>query len=69
MTPRGDTYKDAAKEVNKRLNHYCKQNQWKIIRHTNITEKVLNRGGLQLTKQGNEVLRKNFVKCLTNNNA
>ena len=68
LTPRRDTYKDAAKEVNKRLNHYCKQNQWKIIRHTNISEKVLNRGGLHLTKQGNEVLHKNFVKCLTKNN-
>ena len=64
LTTRKDSFKDSVKDVNKLLNKYCKQNQWTLVRHSNISDKSLNRGGLHLNKQGNENLHKNFVKCL-----
>ena len=66
LTTRNDTFKGAAKQVNKQLADYCKQNDWNLIRHQNISIKSLNRGGLHLTKSGNELLFKNFVKHLKN---
>ena len=66
LTTRNDTFKDAAKQVNKQLADHCKQNDWNLIRHQNISVKSLSRGGLHLTKSGNELLYKNFVKHLKN---
>ena len=64
---RKDAHKESVKFVNKLLIKYSKQHHWTLVRHSNITEKVLNRGGLHLTKQGNELLYKNFASCLANN--
>ena len=64
LTMRKDAHKESVKCVNKLLIKYSKQHQWSLVRHSNITEKVLNRGGLHLTKQGNELLYKNFAACL-----
>ena len=64
LTTRKDAHKESVKSVNKLLIKYSKQHQWSLVRHSNITEKVLNRGGLHLTKQGNELLYKNFASCL-----
>ena len=51
--------KESVKSVNKLLIKYSKQHQWSLVRHSNITEKVLNRGGLHFTKQGNELIIRN----------
>ena len=64
LTTRKDAHKESVKSVNKLLIKYSKQHQWSLVRHSNITEKVLNKGGLHLTKQGNELLYKNFASCL-----
>ena len=64
LTTRKDVHKESIKSVNKLLIKYSKQHQWSLVRHSNITEKGLNRGGLHLTKQGNELLYKNFASCL-----
>ena len=64
LTTRKDAHKESVKSVNKLLIKYSKQHHWSLVRHSNITEKVLNRGGLHLTKQGNELLYKNFASCL-----
>lgn len=61
---RNDKYKEAVKSVNKLLNKFCNQHEWKLIRNTNNSEKLLNRGGLHLTRQGNDLLYGNFVKSL-----
>ena len=61
--------KESVKSVNKLLIKYSKQHQWSLVRHSNITEKVLNRGGLHLTKQSNALLYKNFASCLAANEA
>ena len=44
------------KLVNKLLNKFCNQHEWKLIRHFNISDKHLNRGGLHLTRQGSDLL-------------
>ena len=67
LTTRKDAHKESVKFVNKFLIKYSKQHHWTLVRHSNITGKVLNRGGLHLTKQGNELLYKNFASCLANN--
>ena len=67
LTARKDAYKESVKSIktiNKLVNNYSKQHHWTLARHSNITEKVLNRGGLYLTKQGNDLLYKYFAKCL-----
>ena len=64
LTTRKDARKESVKSVNKLLIKYSKQHHWSLVRHCNIKEKVLNRGGLHLTKQGNELLYKNFASCL-----
>ena len=66
LTTRKDAHKESVKFFNKLLINYSKQHHWHLVRHSNITEKVLNRGGLHLTKQGNELLYKNFLSCLAN---
>ena len=64
LTVRNDDYNDAVKAVNKRLTQLCKQNNWKLISHANITSNGLNKGGLHLNREGNELLQKNFVNFL-----
>ena len=64
LTTRKDAHKESVKSVNKLLIKYSKQHHWSLVRHSNITEKVLNSCGLHLTKQGNELLYKNFASCL-----
>ena len=61
-----DTHKEVVKSVNKLLIKYPKQHHWLLVRHSNIAEKVLNRGGLHLTKQGKELLYKTLALCLSN---
>ena len=67
LTARNDDYSDAVKAVNKRLKQFCKQNNWKLISHANITSNGLNKGGLHLNREGNELLQKNFVNFLRSN--
>ena len=43
LTPLNDNYKEAVKSVIKLLNTFCNQHEWKLIRHTNNSEKHLNR--------------------------
>ena len=62
LTARNDDYCDAVKAVNKRLKQFCNQDNWKLISHVNISSKGLNKGGLHLNREGNELLQKNFVK-------
>ena len=69
LTTRKDARKESVKSVNKLLINYSKQHQWSLVRHSNITEKVLNRGGLHLTKQSNTLLYKNYASCLAANEA
>ena len=64
VTPWNDKYKEVVKSVNKLLNKFCNQLEWKLIRNTNNAEKLLNRGGLHLTRQGNDLLYGNCVKSL-----
>ncbi|XP_068757466.1 uncharacterized protein [Montipora capricornis] len=59
LIARNDDYSDAVKAVNKRLKQLCKQNNWKLI-----TSNGLNKGGLHLNREGNELLQKNFVNFL-----
>ena len=41
LTTRKDAHKESVKSVNKLLIKYSKQHQWSLVRHSNITEKVL----------------------------
>ena len=67
LTARNDDYSDAVKAVNKRVKLFCQQNNWKLISHANISSKGLNKGGLHLNREGNELLQKNFVNFLRSN--
>ena len=67
LTARNDDYSDAVKVVNKRLKQFCLQNNWKLISHANISSKGLNKGGLHLNREGNELLLRNFVNFLRSN--
>ena len=67
LTARNDDYSDAVKVVNKRLKRFCQQNNLKLISHTNVSPKGLNKGGLHLNREGNELLQKNFVNFLESN--
>ena len=46
--------------ANKHLMKFCHQNEWKLIRHQNITYNGLNRGGLHLNIKSNEQFFTNF---------
>ena len=49
-------------EVNSTLRNFCRQNQWKIIPHSNIVAKHhLNRSGLHLNRIGTSRLARNFL--------
>ena len=63
LTARNDDCCDALKAVNKRLKRFCNQNSGKLC-HANISSKGLNKGGLRLNREGNELLQKNFVNFL-----
>ena len=67
LTARNDDYCDAVKAVNKRLKQFCNQNNWKLINYANISSKGLNKGGLRLNREGNELLQKNFVNFMRSN--
>ena len=43
LTPLNDNYNEAVKSVIKLLNTFCNQHEWKLIRHTNNSEKHLNK--------------------------
>ena len=64
LTAGNDDYCDAVKAVNKRLKQFCHQNNWKLISHANISSKGLNKGGMHLNREGNELLQKTFVNFL-----
>ena len=64
LTTRNGDYCDAVKAVNKRLKQFCNENNWKLISHANISSKELNKGGLHLHRDGNELLQKNVVNFL-----
>ena len=63
LTTRKDAHKESIKSFNKLHIKYSRQHQWSLARHSKITDKVLD-SGLHLTKQGNELLYKNFVSFL-----
>ena len=67
LIARNDDYSDAVKAVNKLLKQFCQQHNWKLISHANISSKGLNKGGLHLNREGNELLQKNFVNFLRSN--
>ena len=52
---------DSVKTVNRKLKKFCNQNNWKLDQHQNIT-----RNDLHLNNIGNNILFKNFIKCLDN---
>ena len=68
ITTRNDAHSDAVKTVNRRLKQFSRQNGWKLISHANITQNGLNKGGLNLNREGNDSLHRNFVNFLRNNN-
>ena len=49
-----DGFNEAVTTVNKQLKFYSRQNGWKFIQHQNISEKELNKGGLDLNFKGNQ---------------
>lgn len=65
LITRRDSFNQAVKAVNKRLNQFCNQHKWKIVRNSNISDSGLNRGGLHLNKVGNSLLFKNFANNLS----
>ena len=67
VTTRNDAHCDGVKTINRRLRQFCRQNGWKVISHANITLNGLNKGGLHLNKEGNDLLHRNFVNFLNNN--
>jgi len=67
LTARNDDYSGVVKAVNKRQKQFCKQNDWKLISHANITSNGLNKGGLHLNRECNELLPRDFVNFLQSN--
>ena len=61
ITTRDDAHGDAGKNVNRRLKQFSWQKGRKLIRHANITQNGLNKGGLHLNREGNDSLHRNFV--------
>ncbi|KAL9967722.1 hypothetical protein ACROYT_G026011 [Oculina patagonica] len=52
LTTRKDANDDAVKAVNRCLKQFCRQNNWKLVSHSNIASKGHNKGGLHLNKEG-----------------
>lgn len=48
-------------EVNKRLLKFCKQQDWTLIRHNNIHQSDLNKGGLHLNERGTSKTFNNLI--------
>ena len=67
LTARNDDYCDFVKAVNKCVKKFCQQNNRKLISHTNVSTKGLNKGDLHLNREGNEQLQQNFVNFLRSN--
>ena len=67
IATRNDAHGDAVQTVNRPLKHFCRKNGWKLISHANITQNGLNKGGLHLNREGNDLLHRNFVNFLRNN--
>ena len=64
LVTRRDSLTKVVEEVNKKLRCFCSQHSWKSIRHNNITQVDLNKGGLHLNYTGNDKLFNNFVDAL-----
>ena len=60
VVSRRDSFSETVKDANKHLKSYCRQNDWQLIEHRNISGKGLNKGELHLSTKGNEQLFKNF---------
>ena len=54
LITRRDQNAQGVDATNKSLRRYCSQNGWKLIRHNNISQPGLNKGGLHLNQVGNE---------------
>ena len=54
------------KEVNKVLNSFARQNQWKFLTHSNINNSHLNASGLHLNRNGSRILLSNFSRHISN---
>lgn len=52
--------------INNSLKLICRQHHWNFIEHTNIKQNHLNRGGIHLTKSGNDILANNFKLHINN---
>ena len=65
LVSRRDKLNEKVPEVNKLLKRYCRQHEWKLIEHNNITEKGLNKGGLHLSIEGNKRFFNNFCDSLS----
>ena len=55
---------EAVNTANGHLTKFCRQNEWTLIRHQNITVSGLNKGGLHLNYKGNDQFSKNFKSYL-----
>ena len=55
LVPRRDKFNEAVTTTNIHLKSYCRQNEWKLIQHRNISEKGLNQGGLHFNVKGNQI--------------
>lgn len=67
LTARSDDDQQAnqVKEVNSTLRTFCRQNQWKMIAHSNIiAEQHLNRSGIHLNKIGTSRLARSFLEFI-----
>ena len=67
LITRRDQNAQGVDAINKSLRRYCSQNGWKLIRHNNISQTGLNKGGLHLNQVGNETFFNNFIKALGSN--
>ena len=65
LVSRRDKLNEKVPEVNKLLKRYCRQHEWKLIEHNNITEKGLNKGRLHLSIEGNKRFFNNFCDSLS----
>ena len=65
LMTRRDSFNSDVKTVNKRLNQFCRQHQWKFVRHNNITANELNRGGLHLNREGYQLLYENILDSIS----
>ena len=68
IVPRNGNFNIKATEVNKELSKMCDKEKLLFLSHSNINPKIhLNKGKLDLSRNGYEKLRKNFVNFIRNN--